>query len=113
MKPKKRYHTGDGWGRGSYDIPALAVAGSSDTGTWSDSPCPSGEVSKELKGIMNALKKEGLHPKELGATRSGNVFMGKRWVGVPEKEWKKAMLKSKIYLKKHGEDISFIHDALT
>jgi len=113
MKPKKRYYkSGDGWGRGSYSIPALAVVGSSDTGTWSDSPAPSPEVTKELNNVKKMLKQEGLHPRDLKPTATGNVFAGKRWVGVPEKEWSKAMLKSKIYLKKHKDDTQFIHGAL-
>ena len=58
------------------------------------------------------LKREGLHPRDLKPSATGNVFSGKRWVGVPEKECGKAMLKSKIYLKKHKGDTQFIHDAL-
>ena len=111
MKRKRRYQSDDGWGRGSFDIPALAVVGSSDTGMWSDSPAPSNEVTKELNQVKQMLAREGLHPMDLNPTQSGNVFMGKRWVGVPETEWDTGMKKVKKFLKKK-KDLSYIHDAL-
>ena len=45
----RRYHRIDGW-RGFW-IPGTAVAGVSDTGTWSDSPCPTPAVKAELRAL--------------------------------------------------------------
>lgn len=67
----------DGW-RG-YERPEYAIAGSSDTGMWSDSPAPSDKVTGELEGIKEYLSKNGIRTKEI-ATKSSNVFMVKRWL---------------------------------
>jgi hypothetical protein len=86
--PKRRYNKIDGW-RG-YWVPALAVAGSSDTGTYSDSPCPSPEVLKEI----NRIRKEVLLPAGIKSRssfgNSSNLFCAKRWLIVGREDFDRA-----------------------
>jgi hypothetical protein len=98
----------DAW-RG-YSQPVYAVAGSSDTGTWSDSSCPTPDVTKEINDARNFLKSRGISTRETGA-RSSNVFMGKRWIIVTPEDYKKAKMLMAEYLKEHDSDTQYIHDA--
>ncbi len=106
-----RYHKGsDPWGRGSYEVPNYAVAGASDTGTLSDSPCPSNKVEKELNDFITFLKTKGIKAKFGKSTQSGNIFMGKRWVEVSKAKYAEADALAEQYLKDHDKDTSYIHD---
>lgn len=76
----KRYHRIDGW-RG-YWIPGKAIAGASDTGTWSDSPCPTPRVKSEIRTLQRWLRtKHGITTRTRYGS-SSNVFCGKRWLCV-------------------------------
>ena len=81
----KRYHKIDGW-RG-YSVPALAIVGASDTGTWDDSPCPSNLVKAELRRFQReVLKPAGIASRtRYGA--SSNVFCMKRWLVVKQNDF--------------------------
>lgn len=107
--PKRRYHKIDGW-RG-YWVPALAIAGASDTGTYGDSPCPSNEVTKEL----NRLRKEVLRPAGIASrTRCGNssnLFCAKKWLAVSQADFARAALLAKEWLDENRRTTSYIHDA--
>ena len=107
--PKRRYHKIDGW-RG-YWVPALAIAGASDTGTYGDSPCPSYEVTKEL----NRLRKEVLRPAGIASrTRwgnSSNLFCAKKWLAVSQADFARAALLAKEWLDENRRTTSYIHDA--
>jgi len=107
--PKRRYHKIDGW-RG-YWVPALAIAGASDTGTYGDSPCPSNEVTKEL----NRLRKEVLRPAGIASrTRwgnSSNLFCAKKWLAVSQADFARAALLAKEWLDENRRTTSYIHDA--
>lgn len=109
-KGKGRYHRIDGW-RG-YTCPATAVAGSSDTGMASDSPCPSDQVRKELDRLKAALKASGISAAVRGGGTS-NVFCGKRWLCVLRREdFPLAAQISVDWLREHKADTCFIHDAM-
>lgn len=82
------YHKIDGW-RG-YSIPFGAVCGSSDTGTWSDSPCPSPKVEAEIKAVQSELRKHGIRSRQKTGETS-NVFCAKRWLCVSPAQWEKAV----------------------
>jgi hypothetical protein len=107
--PKRRYYKIHGW-RG-YWSPALAVAGASDTGTYSDSPCPSYEVAKEL----NRLRKEVLRPAGIKSrTRWGNtsnLFCAKRWLVVNRGDFARAAALVEAWLEENRCNTSYIHDA--
>ncbi len=107
--PKRRYHKIDGW-RG-YWVPALAIAGASDTGTYGDSPSPSNEVTKEL----NRLRKEVLRPAGIASrTRwgnSSNLFCAKKWLAVSQADFARAALLAKEWLDENRRTTSYIHDA--
>ena len=86
-----RFHKGnDGWGRGSYAIPEYAIVGSSDTGTYPDSPAPSDRVREELEDFRKVLRANRIRSR-ISATRSGNVFMAKRWVVVHGRDFPRAV----------------------
>jgi hypothetical protein len=105
----KRYHKIDGW-RG-YPVPALAIVGASDTGTWDDSPCPSNEVKAEL----NRFRREVLKPAGIASrTRIGhssNVFCAKRWLLVSKEDFDKSARLAVQWLKENRYDTDFIHSA--
>lgn len=107
--PKRRYNKIDGWR--AYWIPALAVAGASDTGTYSDSPCPSYEVAKEL----NRLRKEVLRPAGIKSrTRWGstsNLFCAKRWLVVSREDFPRAAAHVAEWLEENRHTTSYVHDA--
>jgi hypothetical protein len=119
MASQFRRHKGvDGWGRDSYDIPRHAVAGSSDCGRCSDSPAPTDKVLAELERVIEYLKAEGVradfwrpHQDCIGATASGNIFMGKRWVVVPQEQYRKGKRLALKWMQEHQRDTTWIHDA--
>ncbi len=84
---KTKWVKTDGW-RG-YSEPINAAAGANDTGTWSDSPCPSGIATKELGTVKKALRKEGIKFRET-ACRSSNVFCIHRYIVVPAENVERA-----------------------
>ena len=108
-KALRRYHRLDGW-RG-YMIPALAVAGSSDTGTYSDSPCPTPQVLDEIA----RLRKEALRPAGIksrsGFGRSSNAYCGKRWVTVSAADFPIAAQVTVDWLAKNERSTRYIHEA--
>jgi len=68
---KKHYIRTDGW-RG-YEEPINAICGANDTGTWSDSPCPSNVRELELTRAKSILRKNKISYKQ-AVCRSSNVF---------------------------------------
>lgn len=104
-----RYRRIDGW-RG-YRIPGPAVAGASDTGNWSDSPCPSDEVKAEIRRFQReVLQPAGIKSRTRWGS-SSNVFCGKRWVVVDAADWPKAKELADAWLKANKYTTRFIHDA--
>jgi len=103
-----RYHRLDGW-RG-YSIPDRAVAGSSDTGMWSDSPAPSDKVLAELAKLRAELKAAGIKSR-VSHTLSSNAFMIKRWVVVPRADFDRALKLAQEYLEAHRSETRYVHDA--
>jgi hypothetical protein len=107
--PIKRYHRTDGW-RG-YFIPANAIAGSSDTGLWSDSPCPSNEVKAELRRfVKECLKPLGIRTRQR-YSKSTNCFMVKRWVVVAPEDFNVAATAATHWLANHDHELRYVHDA--
>lgn len=107
---KGRYHRIDGW-RG-YNIPGNAVAGSSDTGTWSDSPCPTPAVMGELRRFTReVLKANGIRYR-MGVGSSSNVFCGKRWVVVKDRsQFPLAAQLTLDWLEANNDCTRYIHSA--
>lgn len=109
QNPQRRYNKIDGW-RG-YWVPALAVAGSSDTGSYPDSPCPSSEVNKELTRI----RKEVLLPLGIKSRsrigNSSNLFCVKRWLVVSKQDFQKAALAVVEWLNDNRSSTYFVHGA--
>ena len=104
-----RYHRIDGW-RG-YRIPGAAVAGASDTGSWSDSPCPTELVKAEIRRFQReCLKPAGIASRtRMGS--SSNVFCGKRWVVVDPEHWQRAFELANEWLAANKYTTRFIHEA--
>ena len=105
---KGKWVSTDPW-RGYYQ-PANAVIGASDTGMWSDSPCPEDEVIAELDKFRDHLKSKGISS-VIKAGRSSNVFMVKQWVVVSPWDYSKAKKIAKDYLKEKESETRFIHGA--
>ena len=106
-----RYHRGnDAWGRGSYAIPQYAIVGSSDCGSWPDSPAPSDTVAAELEDFRKILRANHIRSR-ISFTSSGNAFMAKRWVVVHSRDYPKALVLVEQYLREHHADTRYIHDA--
>jgi hypothetical protein len=107
--PKRRYNKIDGW-RG-YWVPALAVAGSSDTGTYSDSPCPTPDVKAEI----NRIRKEVLLPAGIKSRsrfgNSSNVFCSKRWLVVAREDFARAAELVEVWLVDNRRTTSYVHNA--
>ena len=106
---KRRYHKIDNW-RG-YFIPGTAVAGSSDTGTWSDSPCPSHLVKSEIRRLQRECLRPAGIPSKTRFGTSSNVFCGKRWLCVSAADFPRAKALADAWLKEHRIDTRFIHNA--
>ena len=103
-----RYHRIDGW-RG-YSIPDYAVAGASDTGMASDSPCPSDVVAKEIARLgKEALHTNGIKYRTVWGS-SSNCFCSKRWVTVAKADFDKAALAASTWLNTHKDDTYYIHN---
>ena len=106
-----RYHRGtDGWGRNSFQIPEYAIMGSSDCGTWPDSPANSDLVAAELEAFRKVLRANGIRSR-VSYTQSGNAFMAKRWVVVHSRDFMKANALAEAYLKECHATTRHIHDA--
>jgi len=104
----KKWVRTDAW-RG-YEQPKLAVAGASDTGMASDSPCPSDVSKEEVAKLAAYLKSKGIATKVIGAS-SSNVFMGKRWIVPAITDYPKAKKLADAWLKEHESDTQLLHGA--
>lgn len=112
MAKERIFHRGsDAWGRGSYVIPARAVAGASDCGMCDDSPAPSNVSANEIAGLRHELRKHGIVGCRTRFTRSGNLFMVKRWLVAPVGRYDDAVSVAHNYLREHDRDTRLIHDA--
>ena len=84
---KKKYVRTDGW-RG-YEQPIYAVAGWNDTGSWSDSPCPSDLGIKESQLVKRVLRQNGIHFRVMSC-QSSNVFCVHHYLIVPVEQIEQA-----------------------
>lgn len=87
ISTKKVWISTSGW-RG-YEEPVNAVGGANDTGTWSDSPCPSGKREREIKGFCKILKANEINYKTTWC-KSSNVFSQAQFVCVADEDREKA-----------------------
>lgn len=71
ISTKKEWIPTNAW-RGRYQ-PIHAVAGANNTGSWSDSPCPSHICEAEIKGYRTILRKNKIRSK-IVACPTSNVF---------------------------------------
>lgn len=108
IKQKKKWISTGGY-RG-YAQSSYAVAGSSDTGTWEDSPCPSSKVIKELNDFQDYLKQKGIKS-TIKTTKSSNVFMVKRWVVTKPEDFNEAKKLANQYLEEKKIETQYIHEA--
>jgi len=68
---KKTYIRTDGW-RG-YEQPVNAICGANDTGSWSDSPCPSNTRVNELNKAKKLLRENKISFRQT-VCQTSNVF---------------------------------------
>ena len=106
---KSRYRRLDGW-RG-YPIPRLAIAGASDTGDSSDSPCPTRNVKAEISRIQReVLRPLGIKSRTVYG-HSSNIFCMKRWLVVPAGSFPAAAEATVAWLESNKFSTDFVHDA--
>ena len=96
---QEKYVRIDGW-RG-YSEPVYAVAGANDTGTWSDSPCPSNVREAELADVAKYLKEHGVPTKQV-VCESSNVFCVHVYLIAKIKDVKRARGLVGEYLNDHN-----------
>jgi hypothetical protein len=89
----RKYVKTDGW-RG-YEQPNFAVCGANDTGSWSDSPCPSNISASELTQAKKALN--GI-PSKLITCETSNVFCVHHYLIVPPVHFEAAKNKVKEFI---------------
>ena len=94
ISTKTEYISTDGW-RG-YIQPINAVAGANDTGTSSDSPCPSHVCEKEIKEYRTILRKNKIQSRTMSC-QSSNVFCVHMYVLVHPDDRDKALELAKEY----------------
>lgn len=97
-------------GRG-YRIPGNAVLGASDTGLWSDSPCPSGEVLDEIRRFRKEVLRPAGVPSRTKTLNTSNVFCLKRWVCVADEDWPRAVALAEAWLEENDATLRYLHDA--
>lgn len=95
----------DGW-RG-YSQPEFACVGANDTGTWSDSPCPSNVRAEELEAIKNYLLLNGIKTKET-ICESSNVFCAHVYLVPQLKNVTKARELVKEYLENNDTRLAYV-----
>jgi hypothetical protein len=78
----------DGWR--SRQVFDSAVAGANDTGTWSDSPCPSHIRKREIDRAKSILRKAGIRHRTKWAQTS-NVFCVSQQILVSKDDRAKAI----------------------
>jgi hypothetical protein len=111
VAPVRRYRRGsDAWGRDSYAIPALAIAGASDTGEWVDSVAPSHTVKEELGALRKFLATQGIKTRT-ALSRSGNCCCLKRWVLAKRQDFARAFPLAEDWLNNNKNTTQFAHDA--
>jgi len=109
QNPKRRYHRIDGW-RGYY-VPACAILGSSDTGTWEDSPCNSDDVLAEINLFRKqVLRPNGIKSRSVFGT-SSNIFCAKRWLVVDKSDFEKASKLALDWLEENSFTTDYVHSA--
>lgn len=96
----------DGW-RG-HEKPVYAIAGASDTGEWSDSPCPTHVVTSELHDLKEHLKEQGIKFREI-VTKSSNVFCVKRWIISTIEDFDKAVKIADKWMQKYYKHLNHLH----
>jgi hypothetical protein len=109
MRIPKRYQRIDAW-RG-YWIPGKAVAGASDTGMASDSPCRTDVAKSEIRTLQTFLRKKGIKTRTRYGS-SSNVFCGKRWLCVVDaNQHAEAIEIADMWLDQTRRSTRLIHDA--
>ncbi len=107
ISEKKTWVKTDGY-RG-YEKPVNSIGCCNHTGSWSDSPCPTHVVQKEIEGFKRILKKNGIRHKKL-VTLSSNVFMVKVHILVHPDDREKGLELSRIYRDTEGIRLFYTED---
>jgi hypothetical protein len=93
-------------GRGYYE-PTYACAGANDTGTYSDSPCPSHVAESELKSIISLLEKEKIKVK-IVTCETSNVFCVHHYLVPKLKDVARAREITKDFLTKEDTRLAYL-----
>ena len=99
ISTKTKYVRTDGW-RG-YTEPINAIGGCNHTGSWSDSPCPTDVVKRELNGFKKILKQNGIRFRTL-VCNTTNVFCQHVYILVDPENRERGLELSKDYSRVEG-----------
>lgn len=97
------YHRTDAWRY--YRVPLTVVAGASDTGNWSDSPC---RPEDEIETFRTYLRSKGIRS-SLAWTATSNLFCIKRWVQVHPRNLNEAQSLASEYFARHSSELRLLH----
>ena len=103
---KQTYHRTDGW-RG-YSEPTYAIFGWNDTGTWSDSPCPTDMGIKEAKLAKTFLRKNKI-PYRTVTCLTSNVFAVHHYLIVPPELYERAKQLARDFYAKIVNDTNLLY----
>ena len=78
---------------------------------WPDSPAPSDKVAEELRRFAREVLRPAKCPYRTRFTRSGNIFMVKRWITVPSDRWGALVPKAIEWMKTNDAATRYVHDA--
>ena len=99
ISKKTKWVSTDGW-RG-YSEPINAIGGCNHTGSWSDSPCPTDVVKKELNGFKRILKQNGIRFRTF-VCNTTNVFCQNVYILVDPENRERGLELSKDYSRVEG-----------
>lgn len=88
ISKKTKWVATSGWH--GYEEYVNAVAGANDTGTWEDSPCPSGKRKAEIAMAKAVLRRAGIRH-ITGWGNSSNCFMARQQILVAPEDRARAI----------------------
>jgi hypothetical protein len=90
-----------------YYEPIYAVCGANDTGTYDDSPCPSGVATKELSVIKSLFNNMNIRHKEV-VCETSNVFCVHRYLVTTPRDVEKARDIVEKYILSHDTQLLYM-----
>ena len=107
ISSKKVWVKTDGWR--CYEQPITSIGGCNNTGSWSDSPCPTHICEKEINGFRSILRKNGIRSRVV-VGQSSNVFCIHVYVCVHPDDRTRGLELSREYQNSEGIRLFYVTD---